>query len=53
MTEADWRAELDGWLEPFLARLGHEKRRRWAPVYLRGLLGPGECLEPAAHGGSA
>jgi len=25
---ADWRDELDGWLEPFLAVLGHEKRRR-------------------------
>jgi SRSO17 transposase len=47
---ADWRDELDGWLEPFLAALGHEKRRRWAPVYLRGLLGPGErkSLQPMA-----
>src|ERR671939_635072 len=32
MAEADWREQLDGWLEPFLAALGHEKRRRWAPV---------------------
>ena len=50
MAEADWRAELDGWLEPFLAALGHEKRRRWAPVYLEGLLGPGErkSLQPMA-----
>src|SRR5215213_6359493 len=50
MAEADWRAELDGWLGPFLAALGHEKRRRWAPVYLRGLLGPGErkSLQPMA-----
>ena len=38
MAAADWREELDGWLEPFLAALGHGKRRRWAPVYLRGLL---------------
>jgi SRSO17 transposase len=46
----DWRGELDGWLEPFLAALGHEKRRRWAPVSLRGLLGPGErkSLQPTA-----
>ena len=30
--------------------LGHGKRRRWAPVYLRGLLGPGErkSLQPMA-----
>src|SRR5215212_4522358 len=50
MAEADWRAELDGWLGPFLAALGHEKRRRWAPVYLRGLLGPGDrkSLQPMA-----
>ena len=50
MADADWRAELDGWLEPFLAELGHGKRRRWAPVYLRGLLGPGErkSLQPMA-----
>ena len=50
MADADWRAELDGWLEPFLTELGHGKRRRWAPVYLRGLLGPGECksLQPMA-----
>jgi SRSO17 transposase len=50
MADADWREELDGWLEPFLAALGHEKRRLWAPVYLRGLLGPGErkSLQPMA-----
>jgi hypothetical protein len=42
--------ELDGWLEPFVAALGHGKRRRWAPAYLRGLLGPGgrKILQPAA-----
>src|SRR5687768_15912749 len=50
MVGTGWREELDGWLEPFLAALGHEKRRRWAPVYLRGLLGPGErkSLQPMA-----
>ena len=50
MAEADWREELDGWLAPFLATLGHEKRRRWAPVYLQGLIGPGErkSLQPMA-----
>jgi hypothetical protein len=52
MAEADWRGELDGWLEPFLAALGHRKRRVWAPVYVRGLLGPGErkSLQPMATG---
>jgi SRSO17 transposase len=40
--------DLDSWLEPFLAALGHKKRRTWAPLYLRGLLGPGErkSLQP-------
>ena len=42
--------DLDSWLEPFLAALGHKKRRTWAPLYLRGLLGPGErkSLQPMA-----
>src|SRR5215216_7977622 len=40
--------DLDRWLEPFLAALGHRKRRLWAPLYLRGLLGPSErkSLQP-------
>jgi SRSO17 transposase len=42
--------DLDIWLEPFLAALGHKKRRLWAPLYLRGLLGPSErkSLQPMA-----
>src|SRR5918911_2522172 len=42
--------DLDRWLEPFLAVLGHKKRRAWAPLYLRGLLGPSErkSLQPMA-----
>ncbi len=52
MGDADWRAELDGWLAPFPGVLGHRKRRSWAPAYLRGLLGPGErkSLQPMAAG---
>ena len=43
-------SDLDAWLAPFLAVLGHKKRRGWAPLYLRGLLGPGErkSLQPMA-----
>jgi SRSO17 transposase len=43
-------SDLDSWLEPFLAALGHKKRRLWAPLYLRGLLGPSErkSLQPMA-----
>ena len=37
-----WAGELERWLEPFLARLRRKAQRRWAPVYLKGLLLPGE-----------
>src|SRR5918994_5283437 len=42
--------DLDRWLAPSLDALGHKKRRAWAPLYLRGLLGPGErkSLQPMA-----
>jgi SRSO17 transposase len=45
-----WEGELERWLEPFLAGLRHEAQRRWAPVYLKGLLLPGErkSVEPMA-----
>src|ERR671913_884145 len=41
---------LDRWLAPFLEVLGHKRRRTWAPMYLRGLLGPSErkSLQPMA-----
>ena len=43
-------AALDAWLAPFLAVMGRMTRRRWAPLYLRGLLGPGgrKSLQPMA-----
>src|SRR5829696_4610695 len=37
-----WEDELGRWLEPFLARLRRQAQRRWAPVYLKGLILPGE-----------
>jgi SRSO17 transposase len=42
--------DLDAWLEPFLGAMGRKTRRAWAPLYLRGLLGPGErkSLQPMA-----
>jgi SRSO17 transposase len=42
--------DLDVWLRPFLEVLGRKTRRAWAPLYLRGLLGPGErkSLQPMA-----
>ena len=45
-----WVGEPERWLAPFLAALGREAQRRWAPVYLKGLLLPGErkSVEPMA-----
>ncbi|MCW2242371.1 IS701 family transposase [Azospirillum canadense] len=45
-----WEAALDAWLEPFLDALGHKARRRWAPVYIRGLYGRTErkSVQPIA-----
>ena len=42
--------DLDVWLTPFLAVLGRRTRRAWAPLYVRGLLGPSErkSLQPMA-----
>lgn len=37
-----WEREFDRWLRPFWTALGDKRRQRWAPVYARGLLGPGE-----------
>jgi SRSO17 transposase len=43
-------AALDAWLAPFLEVLGRKTRRRWAPLYLHGLLGPDgrKSLQPLA-----
>jgi SRSO17 transposase len=47
----DWRKELERWLEPFLERLGHKTRRRMCPVYISGLIGPGDrkSVQPMAE----
>jgi len=38
----DWNDELLQWLEPFLGLLGHKARRRMCPLYVTGLIGPGD-----------
>lgn len=45
-----WENRFDRFLEPFLEAWRHKKRRFWAPIYLRGLLLPGErkSIEPLA-----
>jgi SRSO17 transposase len=48
--EADWQADLDRFLEPFLVRLGHRARRAMCPLYIAGLIGPGDrkSIQPMA-----
>src|ERR671914_1745319 len=48
---AGWQAGLERWLEPFLARLSHPARRAMCPLYVAGLIGPGErkSVQPMAH----
>ena len=45
-----WRAELDRWLEPFVAELNHAARRTMCPHYVAGLIGLGErkSMQPMA-----
>src|SRR5512143_1256985 len=46
-----WREDLERWLEPFLARLSHPARRAMCPLYIAGLIGPGDrkSVQPMAH----
>jgi SRSO17 transposase len=47
----DVAADLDDWLEPFLAVTGRSTRRKMAPLYVRGLLGPdgAKSIQPMAE----
>jgi SRSO17 transposase len=47
---SDWRGELEKWLSPFLAALGHKARARMCPAYVAGLIGIGErkSVQPIA-----
>ena len=38
----DWKDELGRWLKPLLDRLGHKARRQMCPLYVSGLIGPGD-----------
>jgi len=48
--DVDWQADLDHWLQPFLAGLSHPARRRMCPLYIAGLIGPGDrkSVQPMA-----
>ena len=45
-----WRIDLERWLEPFLVGLSHPARRRMCPLYIAGLIGPGDrkSVQPMA-----
>jgi SRSO17 transposase len=49
-TRSKWEDELGRWLKPFLDRLGHKARRRMCPLYVAGLIGPGDrkSVQPMA-----
>jgi SRSO17 transposase len=48
--DADWKADLDRWLAPFLGALGHKVRARMCPAYVAGLIGCGDrkSIQPLA-----
>lgn len=47
---ADWMDDLEHWLQPFLADFSHRVRRRMCPLYIAGLIGPGDrkSVQPMA-----
>src|SRR3954465_2648267 len=49
-TAEDWQDARQRWLGPFLSHLGHKARRRMCPLYVAGLIGPGErkSVQPMA-----
>ena len=46
----NWRGDLETWLAPFVAALGHKTRERMCPAYIAGLIGPGDrkSMQPMA-----
>src|SRR6478672_5130475 len=51
LTMMGWEDELERWLRPFLDRLGHKTRQRMCPLYVAGLIGPGDrkSVQPMAE----
>src|SRR3979411_880214 len=50
-TTSDWEGEVGRCIKPFLDRLGHKTRRRMCPLYIAGLIGPGDrkSVQPMAE----
>jgi SRSO17 transposase len=51
LNGAGWQADFEAWLAPFLAHLAHRARRSMCPLYVAGLIGPGDrkSVQPMAH----
>jgi SRSO17 transposase len=47
---SDLEGELSSFMRPFVDRLGHKRRRQMCPLYIAGLIGPGDrkSIEPMA-----
>jgi SRSO17 transposase len=47
---SDLEGELSSFMRPFLDRLGHKRRQQMCPLYVAGLIGPGDrkSIEPTA-----
>ena len=50
-TTSDWKEELGRWLKPFLNCVGDKARRQMCPLYVAGLIGPGDrkSVQPMAE----
>src|ERR1700728_4876710 len=48
--DIDWQVDWERWLAPFVAALGHKTRARMCPLYVAGLIGPGDrkSVQPMA-----
>lgn len=47
---SDLEREFSSFMQPFVDRLGHKRRRQMCPLYIAGLIGPGDrkSIEPMA-----
>ena len=48
--DANWKSDLERWLSPFISGFHHKARARICPVYVAGLIGPGDrkSVQPMA-----
>jgi SRSO17 transposase len=50
VAKDSWQEDLEAWLVPFLSNLAHPAQRRMCPMYIAGLIGPGDrkSIQPLA-----